>query len=124
MTGKTIRKEIKADNFDDVSQTRHNTIKEATGTVFIVVTNGRRNISNNLKRFAAMAKTVPRINPEKNPIDIRRKEKEIVLQKSFLVSRMKNLSVTSIGDGRRISDFKITERIYQTVRAIITAPTV
>lgn len=124
MTGKTIRKEIKADNFDDVSQTRHNTIKEATGTVFIVVTNGRRNISNNLKRFAAMAKTVPRINPEKNPIDIRRKEKEIVLQNSFFISRIKNLFRTSTGDGSSIFDFTIIERTYHTVRTIIIAPTV
>ena len=124
MTGKTIRKEMKADNFDDVSQTRHNTIKEATGTVFIVVTNGRRNISNNLKHFAAMAKTVPRINPEKNPIDIRRKEKEIVLQNSFFISRIKNLFRTSTGDGSSIFDFTIIERTYHTVRTIIIAPTV
>ena len=124
MTGKTIRKEIKADNFDDVSQTRHNTIKEATGTVFIVVTNGRRNISNNLKRFAAMAKTVPRINPEKKPVDIRRKEKEIVLQNSFFISRIKNLFRTSTGDGSSIFDLTIIERTYHTVRTIIIAPTV
>ena len=124
MTGKTIRKEIKADNFDDVSQTRHNTIKEATGTVFIVVTNGCRNISNNLKRFAAMAKTVPRINPEKKPVDIRRKEKEIVLQNSFFISRIKNLFRTSTGDGSSIFDLTIIERTYHTVRTIIIAPTV
>lgn len=115
---------MKADSFDEVSQIRHITMKDATGTVFIVITNGRRNISKSLKRFAAIAKTAPRIKPEKKPIDILKNENERVLQKSFWVSRMKNLSVTSIGDGRRISDFKITERIYQTVRAIITAPTV